>query len=115
MAAAPPAITRIALDGFSRSLLGVIAAGFMAWAGVVWDARNLVVEVQADTVAIRGELTTLTVELRHLRRELTALDVAMSKHEDARWHGEAGTAIATLRTRTTRLEHRLEQLEGARQ
>lgn len=102
----------IRLDGFTKMLLGIIGVGFAAWAGVVYDARRLVVDLRTEIVALRGDINLMNAELIDAERDRERYLKLLMRHIDMRWHGEAGNAIATLRETDARLEHRLEALEA---
>ena len=77
----------------NRAILGTFAAGFIAWAGIVWDAREELSRVLSEVAVMDNRLKHIEARLMH--------------HEEQRWHGEAGNAIATLRARLADVERRL--------
>lgn len=81
-------------DGFTKILLGTVAAGFVAWAGVVYDT---------------GQQALRAVELNSQR--IDAALVRLSRHEERPWHNDAGEAIVRISTRLDGIEKTLERME----
>lgn len=90
------------------SVVAMLAAAFMAWAGVVYVKSEDLLEGQqrilVEQTRIQGSQAQLKASLDTLIRDL-------ERHEQQPWHTEAGTQIIELRGRTNSHERRILNLE----
>jgi len=84
MSALPPNNTR-----FTNVLLSVMAAGFLAWAGVVWQASQNISETVGQIFVSLG---VIEANLVHIQANLV-------RHEELPWHGTVGVEIERLKGR----------------
>ena len=68
-------------------LLTALTAGFLAWAGVVWNAST---DLSTAFGEMHADVREMAAEVRHLTTEL-------NRHRAQPWHGRAGEEINRLR------------------
>jgi hypothetical protein len=90
------------VDHVTQALLGIVAAGFLAWSAVVWKAAATAREM---FIKLDVTLTAITARMEHLERRL-------EEHENSPWHPSAGTEIASLRRDVERVERTIENHGG---
>ncbi len=81
-------------DMYTKVLLGLVAVGFTAWAGVVYNTGNQAIQaVQVNDIKI----SKLVEELQD--------------HETRPWHPEAGLQIRETTTKLIHLDQQLDRIE----
>lgn len=75
----------------SLALLGI---GFLAWAGVLWDRSDTIIQNQQQILV---KLSRVEVEIRHVVSDFET-------HEDQPWHDEAGQRLIRFESRLLGVE-----------
>lgn len=83
----------------------ILAAAFLAWAGVVWSAWQDVSERLTNTAISASRIESSVISLVQVVRDVKA---DLTRHADQPWHG--GTS--QLPGRITALERSVERLEN---
>ena len=68
-------------------LLAALASAFVAWAGVVWNTGDRIMQT---VNAIYADVREMGVEIRHLRQDV-------DRHEAQPWHQRAGEEINKMK------------------
>ena len=85
-------------------VLGMLAAGFMAWAGIVWTGLG-------EVRLISTEVATLRVVMEQSRSEQRALAVDVREHMQEPWHDDTGHHLETGVLKAQVLEDRIATLQ----
>lgn len=84
---------------WNRVILGVLAAAFMAWAGVVWRA----------VAVIETSLASIQTEVRVNQEQDRLNHSTMNQHVAQPWHGQAGNELSRIRAEMESLRRELER------
>ena len=85
-------------------VLGMLAAGFTAWAGIVWTGLG-------EVRLISTEVATLRVVMEQSRAEQRALAADVREHMQEPWHDDAGHQLETGGLKMRVLEDRIQTLQ----
>lgn len=87
-------------DHITNLLLGIFAASFLAWAGVVWHASSKAISV-ATLMQVRLDATLSQIVTR-----LERLEQRMTDHEQLRAHQGAASDMESVRHEVASLQDR---------
>lgn len=83
--------------------LAILAAAFLGWAGVVFnawqDTRDMLFSVGAGQQSTQATLKAVASDVSRIAREI-------ERHEERPWHDSAGNELATIRSELKALEEK---------
>ena len=82
-------------------VLSLLAAAFLGWASVVWQAWQDTREMLYG-IGARQERTQASIEA--VARDMRRLAHDLERHEDRPWHDAAGNSLSTMRTELDQLK-----------